>query len=69
MESVARRVGITERSARRIIGDLESAGYLSRERVGRKNRYGFDRELRLRHPVERHRTVRALLEMIGRGAG
>jgi DNA-binding transcriptional ArsR family regulator len=67
VETVARRVGVTERSARRIIGDLEAAGYLARERVGRRNRYRFDPDRPLRHPVERHRTVRALLELIEGG--
>jgi DNA-binding transcriptional ArsR family regulator len=64
VEALARRVGVTERSARRIIGDLETAGYLARERVGRRNRYRFDPDQPLRHPVERHRTVRALLDLI-----
>jgi predicted DNA-binding transcriptional regulator len=65
VESVAREVGITERSARRIVLDLEAAGYLARERVGRRNRYDFDTARPLRHPVERHRTVGALLRMVG----
>jgi predicted DNA-binding transcriptional regulator len=65
VESVAREVGITERSARRIVLDLEAAGYLARERVGRRNRYDFDTARPLRHPVERHRTVGALLRMLG----
>jgi predicted DNA-binding transcriptional regulator len=64
VEGVAREVGITERSARRIVLDLEAAGYLSRERVGRRNRYSFDTARPLRHPVERHRTVGALLRMV-----
>jgi DNA-binding transcriptional ArsR family regulator len=68
VEEIARRVGITERSARRIIGDLEAAEYLSRERVGRRNRYRFDSKKRLRHPVERHRTVGALLDLVAGGA-
>jgi DNA-binding transcriptional ArsR family regulator len=67
VEQVARRVGITERSARRIIGDLEAADYLTRERVGRRNRYRFDPRKRLRHPVERHRTVGALLDLVAGG--
>jgi DNA-binding transcriptional ArsR family regulator len=67
VEEVARRVGITERSARRIIGDLEAADYLTRERVGRRNRYRFDPRKRLRHPVERHRTVGALLDLVAGG--
>jgi hypothetical protein len=68
VETVARRVGVTERSARRIIGDLEAAGYLARQRVGRRNRYRFDPDQPLRHPVERHRTVRALLDLIEGGS-
>jgi predicted DNA-binding transcriptional regulator len=64
VEAVAREVGITERSARRIVLDLEASGYLSRERVGRRNRYAFDTARPLRHPVERHRTVGALLRMV-----
>lgn len=67
VEAVSRRVGITERSARRIIGELEAASYLSRERVGRRNRYTFDARRPLRHPIERHRTVGALLEVLGGG--
>jgi hypothetical protein len=68
VEAVAHRVGITERSARRIIGDLEAAGYLARERVGRRNRYRFEPDLPLRHAVERHRTVRALLQLVEGGS-
>jgi hypothetical protein len=67
IEEISHRVGITERSGRRIVGDLEAAGYLSRERVGRRNRYRFDRDRPLRHPIERHRTVRALLALVEAG--
>lgn len=63
VEEIARRVGITERSARRIIGELEAEGYLARERVGRNNRYALDRSRPLRHPLERHRDVGALLAL------
>jgi len=64
VEELARRVGITERSARRIIGELEADGYLSRSRVGRNNRYALDRSRPLRHPLERHRDVGALLTLL-----
>jgi DNA-binding transcriptional ArsR family regulator len=63
VEAIARRVGITERSARRIIGELEGGGYLSRERVGRNNHYALDRSRPLRHPLERHRDVGALIAL------
>jgi DNA-binding MarR family transcriptional regulator len=44
LRDVAARVGITERRAAQIVGDLEGAGYLTKTRVGRRNRYQIDRE-------------------------
>ena len=64
LRDVAERVGITERAVQRIVSDLESAGYLSRERNGRRNVYQVHAELPLRHPIEAHREVRALLELV-----
>ena len=52
------RVGITERAVQRIIGELEQAGIVERVRVGRRNRYEFDLDQPLRHPLEAHRTLR-----------
>ena len=40
VREIARKVGITERAVQRIIGELEEAGVISRERVGRTNRSG-----------------------------
>jgi predicted ArsR family transcriptional regulator len=39
---IAQAVGITERAARRIIADLQEAGYIESERIGRRNRYRVD---------------------------
>ena len=39
LREIAQRVGITERAAQLIVNDLEAAGYISKERVGRRNRY------------------------------
>jgi DNA-binding transcriptional ArsR family regulator len=70
LREVAERVGITERAVQRIVGDLEQGGYLSRVREGRRNRYEVHADLPLRHPVEAHREVRVLLELIlGPGEG
>jgi DNA-binding Lrp family transcriptional regulator len=65
VRELAERVGITERAAHRIVGDLVDAGYLSRTRVGRRNRYQVHPELPLRHPVERTHEVGELLEVLG----
>jgi DNA-binding MarR family transcriptional regulator len=70
VREVADRVGITVRAVLRILADLERAGYLSRIREGRRNRYEVHAGLPLRHPVAAHRDVSTLLELIvGQGAG
>ena len=57
-------VGITERAVQRILDDLENAGYISRFRDGRKNRYVIHPELPMRHPAQRGRAIRDLLELL-----
>lgn len=64
LREVASIVGITERAVQRIIGDLEEAGVLERERVGRQNHYRINEDRPLRHPVEAHRTIGDLLHLI-----
>ena len=55
---IARRVGIGERAVHRILVDLESAGYVTRRREGRRNRYAVNLDRPLRHPLEAaHRIV------------
>ena len=63
LRDVAVLVGVTERAVQRIIADLEEAGYLSRRRHGRQNHYEIEQDLPLRHAVEAHQTVRALISM------
>ncbi|MDZ4802341.1 MAG: winged helix-turn-helix domain-containing protein [Bryobacteraceae bacterium] len=64
LRDMAAKVGITERAAQRIVADLESDGYISSERVGRRNRYVVHLELPLRHPMEEHRSVGLLLKLL-----
>jgi len=64
LRDVAQAVGITERAVQKIVADLEAAGVLTRERTGRRNRYHLAAERPLRHPLEAHRTVGALLGMV-----
>lgn len=66
LREVSIRVGITERAVQRIVADLEAGGVLQRRREGRRNRYEVDATVRLRHPIEKHRTVADLLRMIER---
>jgi DNA-binding MarR family transcriptional regulator len=61
LRDIAVSVGVTERTVAHIIRDLERAGYLTRSRDGRRNRYEVHGELPLRHPRHRHRTVGDLI--------
>ena len=65
---IAVRVGITERSAQSIITDLVDGGYLTRERVGRRNRYKIHARRPLRHPIEREHQVIELLTLVNEPA-
>ena len=64
IRDVAARVGITERAAQRILGDLISAGYVGRQKQGRRNVYRLELDRPLRHPIEARHTVRELIEAL-----
>ena len=64
LRDVADIVGITERTAAQIVSDLEAAGYVTKIRVGRNNRYEIHDELPLRHPQHRHHTVGELIRFL-----
>jgi len=62
IRDIAECVGITERAAHRIVCELEEAGYLSRQRLGRRNFYEVHPDAALRHPLEREHDVGELLK-------
>lgn len=64
LRDVALAVGITERAVQKIVSDLEEAGVVERVRDGRRNRYLLFLDKPLRHPIEAHRSVGALLATI-----
>jgi DNA-binding IclR family transcriptional regulator len=64
LRDVAERVGITERAAQQIVRDLEQAGYVVKERVGRRNRYKVVRSRRLRHPLEDQVRIGELTDLV-----
>ncbi|MEN8237935.1 MAG: winged helix-turn-helix domain-containing protein [Actinomycetota bacterium] len=63
LRDVADQVGITERAAQRIVAELEAAGYLTHEKVGRRNQYHLRPDARLRHPLEDDVEVGRLLDI------
>jgi DNA-binding MarR family transcriptional regulator len=64
LRDVAERVGITERAVHKILADLEAQGLVARERDGRNNRYTLHLDQPLRHALEAHRSVAALVEFV-----
>jgi predicted transcriptional regulator len=64
LRDVADRVGITERSAQRILSELVADGYVRTTREGRRNRYTVDREHAMRHSAQVGYEVGALLEAL-----
>jgi hypothetical protein len=39
LREISQQVGITERAAHRIVTELAACGYITRERIGRRNQY------------------------------
>ncbi len=64
MKSISELVGITERAVQRIVADLAQEEYLRRSKDGRRNRYEISEQKPLRHPIEAHRNVDAILELV-----
>jgi hypothetical protein len=64
LRDIADRVGITERSAYGIVVDLAEAGYIVKEKSGRRNRYQIQAHLPLPEPTSRERTVGEVLALL-----
>lgn len=58
------RVGMTERAAHRVLADLVNAGYVTRERHGRRNRYTLNQHLALPDTIARKGNVGELLRIL-----
>jgi DNA-binding MarR family transcriptional regulator len=62
MRDIAAQIQITERAAQRIVADLIEAGYLDRERVGRRDRYTtIQASLPIALPAQRDVDLNSLL--------
>jgi predicted transcriptional regulator len=67
---IAEQVGITERAAQRILSDLLAEGYISKRKLGRRNRYTVNRQGHLRHPIFRELEIGPLIDILQQeGAG
>jgi DNA-binding MarR family transcriptional regulator len=64
MRDIAGLLHITERATQRIVGDLAKAGYIDRERDGRRNRYSVRTHLPLGLPIQRDIEIGSLLAIL-----
>jgi predicted ArsR family transcriptional regulator len=64
LRDIAASLDITERSAFGIITDLVEAGYVVKEKDGRRNRYHIQAHLPLPEPTARERTVGEVLALL-----
>jgi len=60
---MADAVGVTDRATQTILSDLVAGGYVTKQRVGRRNAYRVHPELRFRHPAEADHSVGELLQI------
>jgi DNA-binding MarR family transcriptional regulator len=69
MRDIAGSVGITERAAQRIVGDLVDAEYIERTREGRRNVYTLRDDLAAHLPAQRDADLRSLLGILLKQGG
>lgn len=64
LRDLAETLGVTERTAFGIVADLAEAGYVVKERDGRRNRYHVQEHLPLPDDLVEERTVGELLDLL-----
>jgi hypothetical protein len=64
IRDIASLLDITERAAQRIVADLSNAGYINREREGRRNVYSLKSGLPLNLPFQDDLDIDALLSIL-----
>ena len=64
IRDIASVVGLTERTVQAIVADLETAGYLTRSRTGRRTRYTVNPDSQFRHSAQKGLRVGPLLTLM-----
>jgi DNA-binding IclR family transcriptional regulator len=68
LRDIAASLGITERSAYGIVTDLADAGYVVKQKDGRRNRYQIQAHLPLAEPATQRPAIGEVLTLLA-GAG
>ncbi len=66
LRDIADALGITERSAYSIVNDLAEAGYVVKERDGRRNRYHIQHHLPVPDTPNRDQAIGEVLRVLTR---
>ena len=64
VRDIAAVLGVTERNASGIVADLTTAGYVLKDKDGRRNRYRIQLDVPLRRHTDRSRTIGELLSVL-----
>jgi DNA-binding IclR family transcriptional regulator len=64
LRDIASTLGVTERTAYGIVADLVEAGYVVKDKEGRRNRYRVQSHLPLRGVVGREQPIGEVLELL-----
>jgi hypothetical protein len=64
LRDIAAGLGITERSAHTIVADLAEAGYVVKQKDGRRNRYQIEARLPLTEPGTREPAIGEVLALL-----
>jgi DNA-binding IclR family transcriptional regulator len=64
LRDIALSLGITERRAYGIVSDLTEAGYIVKEKEGRRNRYEIQKHLLLPGISEREQAIGEVLDVL-----
>lgn len=64
LRDLADAIAVTERTAYGIVVDLAEAGYVVKEKDGRRNRYHIQTDLPLRDPISTERTIGEVLDLL-----
>jgi predicted ArsR family transcriptional regulator len=69
LREIAEKVGVTERTAYGIVTDLTAAGYVVKQKDGRRNRYQIQAHLPLPETDSRERTIGEVLALLAGADG
>jgi predicted ArsR family transcriptional regulator len=64
IEELAKTLGVTPRYTVSILQDLTEGGYLSKQKIGRRNQYSINRAGELRHETSKQKSIGQLIDAL-----